>query len=57
MTAADLFTKRLRPAEVAVGQLLDLAHAQVVSAHGQDERLHLETLERVHAHNRSTVYM
>ena len=41
MPAAQLLPERFRPAKVAVGQLLDLPHAQPVTADGPDKLVNL----------------
>lgn len=46
----DLLAEGLRAAEETVRQLFDLAHAELMTAEGQDELLDLLALNPVHAH-------
>src|SRR5437016_7586295 len=52
-TVENRFAKRLRPAKVALGQLFDLAHTELLPAHGHHEVLNLLLLHPVHTHERS----
>ena len=46
----DLLAKRVRPAKIAMRQLLNVPHAQAFVAHSQDELLDLFAADPVHAH-------
>jgi hypothetical protein len=53
----DLMSKPLRPAEVAMGELLDLPHAELLARDGLDEGLNLLVPGAVHAHESLQVHV